>query len=185
LIGIIPSWNDRGQATWNKFYAQVPDMAPPSCDYLCCLIPLSEAAMIALALRILVVAGLCWAASQARAQTNIPDDARSLALQSVMVGERGTELRLRFDRPISHERSWLWIIHDGRIVATVHFRLEAEPSVLFARIPTPSPGAYVARWSTCPEGTNDRYEGEFPFLVSELDVSTTQQAPRSSAPGFV
>jgi len=134
--------------------------------------------MTALPLRILVAAALCvvdvqaQAQTQARtqAQTNTADDARSLALQSVTIGDQGTELLLRFNRPISHERSWLWVIHDGRVVATIHFRLESEPNVLFARIRTPSPGAYVARWSTCPEGSNDRYEGEFPFTVSQFDV---------------
>jgi hypothetical protein len=85
----------------------------------------------------IAIAALCWFALQPAARTASAEDGRSLALQSVTIGGHGTELALRFDRPIDHERSWLWVMHDGRIVASVHFRLESAPNVLFARIQTP------------------------------------------------
>jgi hypothetical protein len=123
-------------------------------------------------LRAVVIAILCWFAIEAAVPRASAEDGRSLALQSVTIGGHGTELALRFDRPINHERSWLWVMHDGRIVATVHFRLESAPNILFARIQTPAPGTYIARWSTCPEGRDDeRYEGEFPFTVTPLAAS--------------
>ena len=58
----------------------------------------------------------------------------SIGLHSVTIGDRGTELLLRFDRPINHVTSWLSLVRDGQIVETVHFRLETAPNVLFARI---------------------------------------------------
>lgn len=114
----------------------------------------------AIALGVLCLFGVPAHAEAATLQTGI-----SIALQSVTVDERGTDLVLRFNRPVSHARSWLSIIHDGRVVETMHFRLESAPNVLFARIRTPAPGDYVVRWSVCPQGSDDRYEGEFPFTV--------------------
>jgi hypothetical protein len=88
-------------------------------------------------------------------------------LQSVTIGERSTELLLRFDRPINHVTSFLSLVRDGRIIETVHFRLESAPNVLFARIQTPAPGNYIVRWTVCPAGSNDRYDGELPFTVGQ------------------
>jgi hypothetical protein len=134
--------------------------------------------MTARVLRAVGIAVLCALALPAEVRTPRAEEGRSLALQNVTIGGQGTELTLRFDRPINHERSWLWVIHDGRIVASVHFRLESAPNILFARIQTPSPGTYIARWSTCPEGRDDeRYEGEFPFTVGPLAASARLPSP--------
>jgi hypothetical protein len=102
--------------------------------------------------------------------------------ESVTIGERGTEVLLQFDRPISHERSTLFLVLNGKVIETIHPRLEASPKVLFARIQTPTPGAYVLRWTVCPQGSNDRYDGEFPFSVGQLATSAGEsRQPRSRA----
>jgi acetyl esterase/lipase len=119
----------------------------------------------------IAVGVLCLLSLQSHAQSTKPDATTFIGLQSVTIGERGTELLLRFDRPINHARSWISLIQDGRIVETVHFRLEAAPNVLFARIQTPAPGNYIVRWTVCPEGSDDRYEGEFPFTVGHVAAS--------------
>jgi hypothetical protein len=121
--------------------------------------------MVARYLRGIVPAGLCLLSLQSHAQTAALKASEAIRLESVTIGERSTEVVIRFDRPISHGRSWISLVHDGKIVATIYPRLEAEPNVLFARIHTPGPGDYIVRWTVCPEGHSDRYDGEFPFTV--------------------
>jgi hypothetical protein len=137
------------------------------------LTPSSEAPMIVRYLRaaVAVVGILCLLALQVRAQTATHEEATDISLQSVAIGDRGTEFLLRFNRPISHTRSQLTLFRDGRIVETIHFRLESAPNVLFARIRTPAPGDYVIRWSVCPEGSEDRYDGEIPLTVRPVSAS--------------
>ena len=90
--------------------------------------------MTARYLRAIAVGALCLLSLQAQAQSTKPATTTSIGLQSVTIGERGTELLLRFDRPINHARSSISLIQGGRIIETVYFRLEAAPNVLFARI---------------------------------------------------
>lgn len=111
---------------------------------------------------------LCLLDVPARAQSSATDAPTSVSLQSATIDERGTVLLLRFDRPINHRTSWLSLVRDGQVVATVHFRLEAAPNVLFARIQTPAPGSYVLRWLVCPAGGNEGYQGELPFTVGQV-----------------
>jgi hypothetical protein len=139
--------------------------------YLVFLTLSSEALMTVRYLRAIAVGILCLLPLQGQAQTATQEAAADIGLQSVVIGDRGTELLLRFNRPISHTQSWLTLLRDGRIIETMHFRLESAPNVLFARIRTPAPGDYVVRWSVCPEGSEDRYEGEFPFTVGPVAAS--------------
>ena len=121
--------------------------------------------MTARHLRTIAVGVLCLLGLSAHAQSTRQDAPTSIGLQSVTIGERGTELLLRFDRPINHVTSWLSLVRDGQIIETVHFRLQSAPNVLFARIQTPVPGNYIVRWTVCPAGSNDRYDGELPFTI--------------------
>src|SRR6266851_9242958 len=146
-------------------------LAPPPLSTLVCLTRSLEAVMMAQHFRGIAVGVLCLLGLQAHAQTAELDKTRPLRMESVTIGERGTEVFVQFDRPISHERSSLFLVHDGKVVETIHPRLEASPKVLFARIPTPMSGAYVLRWTVCPQGSNDRYDGEFPFKVGEVATS--------------
>jgi hypothetical protein len=113
----------------------------------------------------IAVGALCLLGFQAHSQTAELDTTRPLRMEGVTIDERGTEVFIQFDRPISHERSSLFLVHDGKIVETIHPRLEASPKVLFARIATPMSGAYMLRWTVCPQGSNDRYDGEFTFTI--------------------
>lgn len=122
----------------------------------------------------IAVGVLCLLSLQSQAQSTRPDATTSIGLQSVTIGERGTELLLHFDRPINHARSRISLIQGGRIIETVYFRLEAAPNVLFARIQTPAPGNYVARWMVCPEGSDDSYEGELPFTVGDVAAGAAE-----------
>jgi hypothetical protein len=157
-------------------------MRPPGCAYFGHLILSMEAVTMAQHSRAIALAVLCWLGLQAHAQTADRDTPRPLRMESVTISERGTEVLLQFDRPISHERSTLFLVLNGKVIETIHPRLEASPKVLFARIQTPTPGAYVLRWTVCPQGSNDRYDGEFPFSVGQLATSGGEsRQPRSRA----
>jgi hypothetical protein len=158
----------RRGAAGNKFYSLKPAMRTPGCAYLARLILSMEAVTMAQHSRAIALAVLCF---QAHAQAADRDTPRPLRMESVTIGERGTEVLLQFDRPISHERSTLFLVLNGKVIETIHPRLEASPKVLFARIQTPTPGAYVLRWTVCPQGSNDRYDGEFPFTVGQMAAS--------------
>jgi len=130
--------------------------------------------MLAHPLRVIALVVLSLlSVAQSHAQTAAPKPAGPLRLESVTIGDRGTELVIRFDRPISHTQSWLSVVRDGKVVATIYPRLESAPTVLFARIQTPMPGNYIVRWTVCPEGSNDRYDGEFPFTVGQTAADAT------------
>jgi hypothetical protein len=121
-------------------------------------------------LLVLAVGAVGLLSLQAQAQTHSPGTAM-LDLQSVTIGERGTELLLRFNRPINHTQSWLTLERGGKTVGAIHFRLESEPNVLFARIQTPAPGNYTVHWNVCPDGSDDRYQGDFPISVGPTAAS--------------
>jgi hypothetical protein len=124
--------------------------------------------MIACPLRVVALVAFCTLCLQSHAQTAMPKSTKPIRTESVTIGELGTELLVRFDRPISHGQSWLSLVRDSKVLATLHPRLEAAPNVLYVRIPTPAAGHYVVRWTVCPEGGNDRYDGEFPFIVGDM-----------------
>ena len=123
--------------------------------------------MVARSLRVTALVFLCSVNLQAHAQTAGKQSTSPIRMESASINEHATELLVRFDRPISHSLSSLSLVRDGKVVATAHPRLEAAPNVLFARIPTPAPDNYIVRWTVCPEGTNDRYDGEFSILVGK------------------
>jgi hypothetical protein len=157
-------------------------MHAPGCPYVGDLILSMEAVTMAQHSRAIALTVLCWLGLQAHAQTADRDTPRPLRMESVTIGERGTEVLIQFDRPISHERSSLFLVLNGKVIETLHPRLEASPKVLFARIQTPTPGAYVLRWTVCPQGSNERYDGEFPFTVDQLAASADEsRQPRSRA----
>src|SRR6266849_10098712 len=92
-------------AAWTKFYSLKPAMRPPGCAYLARLILSMEAVTMVQHSRAIALAVLCWLGFQVHAQAADRDTPRPLRMESVTIGERGTEVLLQFDRPISHERS--------------------------------------------------------------------------------
>jgi hypothetical protein len=125
-------------------------------------------------LRVIAPVLICLVSLQSQAQTAGKQSMGPVRMESVAINEHATELLVRFDRPISHSLSSLTLVHDGKTVATAHPRLEAAPNVLFARIPTPAAGNYIVRWTVCPEGNNDRYDGEFSFTVGGMQATAAE-----------
>jgi len=132
--------------------------------------------MVVRSLRAVALVLLYSVSLQSHAQTAGKQSTSPIRLESVTINEHATELLVRFDRPISHSLSSLSLVRDGKIVATPHPRLEAAPNVLFAKIPTPATGNYTVRWTVCPEGTNDRYDGEFAFTIGNTTASTADRS---------
>jgi hypothetical protein len=128
--------------------------------------------------RVVASGVLCLLGLQSTAQTADVDAMLPRPRESAIVSDRSTDLLVRFDRPINHELSWLSIVHDGEVIETMHPRLGAAPNVLFARIPTPSPGNYVVHWVVRPEG----YSGDFPFMVGHVAASTSEGPRQGVAP---
>jgi len=127
--------------------------------------------MVTRTLRLISLVVACTLGPQLQAQTKMPKPTTPVRMESVTVGELGTELLVRFDHPISHDQSSLSLSRDGKVVATLHPRLQSAPNVLFVRIPTPSEGSYLVHWTVCPEGGNDRYDGEFTFTIGAATAS--------------
>ena len=86
------------------------------------------------------------------------------AASAVMDG-RSTEFFVRFDRPVDHVHSLLAVVRDGKVVETLHPRLESSPEVLFARTSTLPPGDYKLHWSVKSLTGADVAEGDIPFSV--------------------
>jgi len=83
------------------------------------------------------------------------------------VGQQSIDFFVRFDAPVNHTLSSFAIIRGGKVVAVLHPRLDAAPTVLFARMSTLAAGDYVLHWTTCPAGTAERHDGEFAFTVGQ------------------
>jgi methionine-rich copper-binding protein CopC len=109
--------------------------------------------------------GMVGAAAPARAQ-----DVRvmeSAPAASAVIGGRGSEFFVRFDRPVDHVRSTLDIISDGKLVERLKPRLESAPTVLFARAPTLPAGNYKLHWSVRTMAGVEAIEGDIPFTVKD------------------
>jgi len=76
------------------------------------------------------------------------------------------EFYVRFDRPVDHIRSLMFVKQDGVVVRTLHPRFKTEPDVLFAMALPLRPGPYSFHWSVRSLAGTEVLEGEVPFSVS-------------------
>ncbi|CAN5684235.1 hypothetical protein BH10PSE6_BH10PSE6_26810 [soil metagenome] len=83
------------------------------------------------------------------------------------IGSRNSQFFVRFDRPVDHIKSRLAITQGGRVIETLHPRLESAPEVLFAQAPTLAPGDYLLHWSVVTLQGAQIIEGDIPFKVSD------------------
>ena len=72
---------------------------------------------------------------------------------------------VRFDRPVDHAHSVIFVKRDGKVVETLQPRLKSEPEVLFAQAPTLPPGPYTLHWQVRTMTDAVAVEGEIPFTV--------------------
>jgi methionine-rich copper-binding protein CopC len=78
---------------------------------------------------------------------------------------RNAQYFVRFDGPVDHRNSRLWITQGSRVVATLHPSLDAAPEVLFASNPRLPQGDYELHWGVRSMPDGDVTEGSVPFAV--------------------
>jgi methionine-rich copper-binding protein CopC len=78
---------------------------------------------------------------------------------------RSTGFSVRFERPVDHVRSLLFIKRDGKIVEALHPRFKTAPDVLFAQAPALPPGDYALVWQVRTLSDAAVADGEIPFRV--------------------
>ncbi|MFO1082151.1 MAG: hypothetical protein U1E23_16160 [Reyranellaceae bacterium] len=91
----------------------------------------------------------------------------SLPAASAVVGRRGTDFYVRFDRPVDHEKSTLVVMRGATVVERLVPRLESAPDVLFARAPTLPEGSYSLLWTVRTIEGVEVTQGEIPFAVKD------------------
>jgi len=101
------------------------------------------------------------------AQTHSVNVVESAPKAHAQIGSRSSEFFVRFDRPIDHIKSRLVITQGGRVIETLHPRLESAPEVLFAQAPTLAPGDYLLHWAVVTLQGAQIIEGDIPFKVSD------------------
>jgi methionine-rich copper-binding protein CopC len=84
--------------------------------------------------------------------------------QAIIEG-RHAAYSVRFDGPVDHRGSGLFITRDGKVVELLHPRLDAAPDVLFAAAPSLSPGPYELHWAAKSLPDGEVTEGALPFTV--------------------
>jgi methionine-rich copper-binding protein CopC len=73
---------------------------------------------------------------------------------------------VRFDKPVDHIHSVIFIKRDGKVLQTLHPRFKTEPQVLFANAMPLSPGDYTLAWSVITLEDKHVAEGEVPFTIA-------------------
>jgi methionine-rich copper-binding protein CopC len=82
-----------------------------------------------------------------------------------VVHSRDTGYSVRFDRPVDHEKSRLFITEAGRTMREMQPRLEAAPEVLYGTaVPLP-PGEYELHWEVISLSGGEVTTGSVPFTV--------------------
>ena len=120
--------------------------------------------------RRVAIAGLASAALLGALAPARADDVRvmqSMPAASAVIGGRGSEFFVRFDRPVDHIHSTLAITRDGKLVEQLHPRLGSAPDVLFARVSTLPAGDYKLHWEVRTMAGVDRIKGDIPFTVKD------------------
>jgi methionine-rich copper-binding protein CopC len=111
----------------------------------------------------LVVANLLlgiWAAS-----AEPPQMVQSYPPAKAVVDGRDTEYSVRFDRPVDHERSRLFITAGTQVIREMQPRLDAAPEVLYGTAVRLPPGEYELHWEVIPLSGGAGTKGAVPFTV--------------------
>ena len=88
---------------------------------------------------------------------------------NAVVDGRTSAFYVRFDRPVDHVRSLLFIKRGDEVIETLQPRLDSAPEVLFARAPTLPPGKYTLHWRVITLTDVRTSEGDIPFTVGRTN----------------
>jgi methionine-rich copper-binding protein CopC len=72
---------------------------------------------------------------------------------------------VRFNQPVDHVSSRIFVKRGGEIVETLVPRLQSNPNVLFARASTLPPGQYTLHWVVKTLAEAKVEEGDVPFSI--------------------
>jgi methionine-rich copper-binding protein CopC len=114
---------------------------------------------------LLLAAALAALVSSGAASAQAMSMVESSPVASAVIGTRSAEFFVRFDGPVDHRRSRLLVTQNGKVVETLHPRLDARPSVLFARGPGLPPGDYMLHWDVISLQGAQQATGDIPFSV--------------------
>ena len=73
---------------------------------------------------------------------------------------------VRFNQPVDHVSSRIFVKRGGEIVETLVPRLQSNPNVLFARAPALPPGQYTLHWVVKTLADAKVEEGDVPFSMA-------------------
>lgn len=116
--------------------------------------------LFASAVSALVLGGAGSAAAQ------VPRVVATMPADRAVLGNVSGEFYVRFDRPVDHIRSLMFIKQGDVVVRTLHPRFKTEPNVLFAMVIPLAPGPYTFAWSVRSLEGTDVLDGEVAFSVS-------------------
>jgi methionine-rich copper-binding protein CopC len=78
---------------------------------------------------------------------------------------KNAQYHVRFDGPVDHRTSRLWIVSGSTVVQELHPLLDSAPTTLFASAPALSAGAYELHWQVRSPGDADITQGSSAFQV--------------------
>ncbi len=122
----------------------------------------SSPTLLAASVMVCTAAGLMLASSALAATVRVMESRP--AAQAIMDGEQ-TEFFVRFDAPVDHGASVLSVLRDGRIVQTLHPRLNSQPNTLYSGVRHLEAGAYVLHWMARLMQGSDVSQGDIAFSV--------------------
>ena|SRR5438445_10509338 len=73
---------------------------------------------------------------------------------------------VRFNQPVDHVSSRIFVKRGGEIAETLVPRLQSNPNVLFGRASTLPPGQYTLHWVVKTMADSKVEEGDVPFSIS-------------------
>lgn len=96
----------------------------------------------------------------------VPRVVDTMPADRAVLNNASGEFYVRFDRPVDHIRSLMFVKQAGVVVRTLHPRFKTEPDVLFAMALPLQSGAYTFHWSVRTLAGTEVIEGEVPFSIS-------------------
>jgi len=107
-----------------------------------------------------------FAGGAGSAMAQVPKVMDTMPADRAILNNASGEFYVRFDRPVDHIRSLMFVKQDGVVVRTLHPRFKTEPDVLFAMALPLQSGAYTFHWSVRSLAGTEVMEGEVPFSIS-------------------
>ena len=107
-----------------------------------------------------------FAGGAGSASAQVPKVMDTMPADRAVLNNASGEFYVRFDRPVDHIRSLMFVKQGSVVVRTLHPRFKTEPDVLFAMALPLQSGAYTFHWSVRSLAGTEVVEGEVPFSIA-------------------